>query len=301
MRATHLRQVDLNLLHALHALLEERHVTRAAKRCFLSQPAMSRALERLQETFGDPLLIRSGRAYERTARGNELLKELETLLPRLEAMVRGEEFRPERSEERFRVALTDHASMILMPPLLGKIRVEAPNVKIVTSPWGDQSYDDLTAGRVDVVLCAESSPPALETEFLFELDFVCVIGCNQKFCANRLTLEQYLRLPHVLVETWAGQQTLVDRPLAQLGVKRRVVLSVPFFVPSMFAVAYTDMVVTLPRRLVTAVGTIPGVRLAEPPREIKPFPYFMTWHPRLTAEPPHAWFRERLGLAARTL
>jgi DNA-binding transcriptional LysR family regulator len=301
MRAKHLRQVDLNLLLALYALLEERHVTRAAKRCFLSQSAMSRALERLQETFGDPLLIRSGRVYERTARGNDLLKELETLLPRLEAMVHGEEFRPERSEERFRVALTDHASLILMPSLMGKIRAEAPNVKIVTSPWGNQSYDDVAAGRIDVVLCAESSPPTLETEVLFELDFVCVIGSTQKLRTNRLTLEQYLRLPHVLVETWAGQQTLVDRPLAQLGVKRRVVLSVPFFVPSIFAVAYTDMAVTLPRRLVTAVGAIPGVRLAEPPREIKPFPYFMTWHPRLTGEPPHAWFREQLRLAARTL
>jgi len=301
MRATHLYQVDLNLLLALYALLDERHVTRAANRCFLSQSAMSRALERLQETFGDPLLIRSGRAYERTARGSELLKELETLLPRLERMLHGEEFRPERSEERFRVALTDHASVTLMPPLLRKIRDEAPNVKIVTTPWGDQSYTDLAAGRIDVVLCAETSPPTLKSELLFKLDFVCVIGCKQTFHSRKLTLEQYLRLPHVLVETLAGEQTLVDRPLAQLGIRRRVVHSLPFFVPSMFAVAYTDMAITLPRRLVTAVGTIPGVRLAEPPREIQPFPYFMTWHPRLTGEPQHAWFREQLRLAARTL
>ena len=93
MRHTHLRHVDLNLLLALHALLEERHVTRAAKRCFLSQPAMSRALERLRETFGDQLLIRSGRAYERTVRGDSLLRELQSLLPRLESMVRGTGFR----------------------------------------------------------------------------------------------------------------------------------------------------------------------------------------------------------------
>ena len=77
MREVHLRNVDLNLLLALYALLEERHVTRAAERCFLSQPAMSRALERLRETFGDLLLVRSGRAYERTARGEHVLRELE--------------------------------------------------------------------------------------------------------------------------------------------------------------------------------------------------------------------------------
>jgi len=89
MREVHLRNVDLNLLHALRALLEERHVTRAAKRCFLSQSAMSRALERLRETFGDLLLVRTARAYQRTARGEHLLRELESIMPRLEAMVRG--------------------------------------------------------------------------------------------------------------------------------------------------------------------------------------------------------------------
>src|SRR6201984_2354472 len=115
MRHTHLRYVDLNLLHALYALLEERHVTRAAKRCFLSQPAMSRALDRLRETFGDPLLVRTGRVYERTPRGERVLRELESIMGRLAAMVQGEEFSPSRSEESFRVAMTDHGSPISMP------------------------------------------------------------------------------------------------------------------------------------------------------------------------------------------
>lgn len=92
MREVHLRNVDLNLLHALHALMEERHVTRAAKRCFLSQPAMSRALDRLRETFGDPLLVRTGRLYQRTPRGERVLRELESIMGQLGAMVQGEEF-----------------------------------------------------------------------------------------------------------------------------------------------------------------------------------------------------------------
>src|ERR1700741_3449831 len=96
MRDVHLRNLDLNLLQPLHALLEERHVTRAAARTFLSQPAMSRALERLRDMFGDPLLVRSGRGYERTVRGEHVLRELESLMPRLEDMVRGEEFDPAR-------------------------------------------------------------------------------------------------------------------------------------------------------------------------------------------------------------
>ena len=115
MRDVHLRDVDLNLIYPLHALLEECHVTRAAKRSFLSQSAMSRALERLRDMFGDPLLVRNGRGYERTVRGERVLRELESLVPRLEDMVRGEKFDAARSQEVFRVAMSDHASMIVLP------------------------------------------------------------------------------------------------------------------------------------------------------------------------------------------
>lgn len=301
MRQTHLRQVDLNLLLALHALLEERHITRASKRCFLSQPAMSRALDRLREMFGDALLIRSGRSYERTVRGETLLRQLDSLLPRLESMVQGEEFEPSRSEERFRIALTDHASVMLMPSLAKGLRSDARGVKVETSPWRSQAFEDVASGRIDLALSAETSPPGLHTEVLFQLDFICIVGINQKLRSRRLTLAQYLPLPHVLVETWTGQQTLVERPLAQLGQKRAVVLSVPFFVPAIFAVAHTDMIVTVPRKLAKIVGQIPGTRYAEPPKEIKPFPYFMAWHPRLNDEPAHAWFREQVRGAARTV
>jgi DNA-binding transcriptional LysR family regulator len=127
MREVHLRNLDLNLLAPLHALLEERHVTRAAKRSFLSQPAMRRALERLREMLGDPLLVRSGRSYERTVRG-ERVRELKTLIPRLQAMVGGVEFDPARSQERFRVALTDHSSTILLPSLVARVRSAATHV-----------------------------------------------------------------------------------------------------------------------------------------------------------------------------
>ena len=301
MRHTHLRHVDLNLLLALQALLEERHVTRASKRCFLSQSAMSRALERLREMFGDALLIRSGRAYERTVRGDSLLRELQSLLPRLESMVHGEAFAPARSQERFRLAVTHHASITLIPPLIRRIRTEAPDVRLEVSQWEERAYDAVIAGRLDAALSAEHPPSGLESEVLFEVDFVCVVGAAQKVHPPRLTLTQYLQLPHVAVENWTGQQTPVDRPLAQFGAKRRVVLSVPFFSAAIFALANTDLVLTAPRKLTKIVRPLDGVRLVEPPREIKPFPFFMTWHPRLNEEPAHAWFREQVRVAARTI
>jgi DNA-binding transcriptional LysR family regulator len=297
----HLRNVDLNLLHALHALLEERHVTRAAKRCFLGQPAMSRALDRLRETFGDPLLVRTGRIYERTVRGESVLRELESIMGRLATMVRGEEFSPARSHERFRVAMTDNGVVILLPELLQRVRKAAPHTRLEISVWRTQAYEDVAAGRLDTALSAEAVPPALESELIFNLDFVCLVGSAQPIRTRHFTLKQYLQLPHAVVETLDGQQTMVDRPLAQLGVKRHVALRLPFFLPAIFAVAETDLILTVPRRLAKITAPIAGLRVVEPPREIKAFPYFMAWHPRLTPEPAHAWFRDQLRTVARTI
>jgi DNA-binding transcriptional LysR family regulator len=84
-------------------------------------------------------------------------------------------------------------------------------------------------------------------------------------------------------------------------VKRHAVLSLPFFVPTVLAIARTDLVLTLPRRLAKNMAPVAGVRVVEPPREIKGFSYFMAWHARLTSEPAYAWFREHLRKIARTI
>jgi DNA-binding transcriptional LysR family regulator len=101
MRDTHLRNIDLNLLRAIQPLLEERHISRAAKRAFLSQPAMSRALNRLRATFGDPLLVRSDGTYERTPRGERVLRDTEAIMRRLNALVNDQEFIPAQSRNAF--------------------------------------------------------------------------------------------------------------------------------------------------------------------------------------------------------
>jgi DNA-binding transcriptional LysR family regulator len=299
MRGVHIRNLDLNLLQPLHALLQERHITRAARLCYLSQPAMSRALERLRRMFDDPLLIRRGRIYERTVRGERLLQEVQSLIPRLEAMVRGERFDPSRSRERFRLAMTDHASMIILPALMNQIRASAPNVWVEASVWNNRRYEEVAAGRLDTALSGEEAPPFLETEVLFKVDFVCLVGSAQRVRCRRLTLKQYLQLPHVLIDTWDGQQTLVDRPLAQLGAKRPVALSMPFFVPAVFAIAHSDLVLTVPRKLAAITAAVAGVRMIEAPREIEAFPYFMTWHSRVANEAAHVWFRQLIRAAAQ--
>ena len=301
MHETHFPQVDLNLLHILQALLEERHVTRAGNRCFLSQSAMSRAFERLREMFKDDLLIRTGRTYERTVRGERLLRDLENLLPRIAAMIRGEAFETEKSREKIRLALTDYASMVLLPALARRMRTYAPNMTLEVVGWHDRVYDDIESGRIDVALTPIPVPASLQGEVLFEEDFVCVLGSQRKRPASRLTLKQYLDAPHAIVNVLAGQQTLVDRPLAELGLRRRVALIVPFFVPATLAILDTDLILTIPRRLAQSFQTMRELSIVKPPAAIRSFPYLMVWHPRLTGDLAQAWFREQVRVIARPM
>ena len=298
MQETHLSKIDLNLLIALQALLEERHITRAAQRCFLSQPAMSRALERLRETFQDELLIRSGRGYERTVRGERLLHELEGILPRIDAMVRGESFDPIQSQERFRISMTDNACIVLLPGLVRRLNKAAPKAKLEIVPHHDNVFEDVEAGKIDLAMEVAMLTPGLESQVIFEEDFVCLQCASQLKPRNRITLIEYLKLPHVVVNVRAGQQTLVDRPLADLGLRRQVALAVPYFIPAVLAIAGTNYLVTVPRRLAKIVAPMQTVRTVEAPVELPKFNYMMAWHPRLTAEPAQQWLREQMRVVA---
>jgi DNA-binding transcriptional LysR family regulator len=309
MRDTHLRNidlknvdlknVDLNLLRTIQPLLEERHISRAAKRAFLSQPAMSRALNRLQTTFGDPLLVRSDGAYERTPRGERVLRETEAIMRRLNALVNDQEFIPARSRERFRIAMTDHGSTILLPPVLERLRKYAPDSELVLSAVGPHTHDEMAAGRIDLMLCAEEVPAEVENEIVCHFDFVCLVGAQQRIKSRRFTLKQYLELPHAMVLTGDGHQAMVDQPLSALGQRRRIVVRIPFYIPAIFAIAQTDLVLTVPRTLANITRQISTLRTIEPPRELKPYPYFMSWHPRLTNEAAQIWLREQVRSAGR--
>jgi DNA-binding transcriptional LysR family regulator len=298
MRQTHLSKIDLNLLITLQALLEERHVTRAARRCFLSQPAMSRALERLRETFHDELLIRSGRGYERTVRGERLLRELETVLPRIDAMVRGESFDPVQSQERFRISMTDFASLVLLHGLVQRLSTAAPRAKLEIIAHHDNVFEDAESGKIDLAMDVAAFTPGLESQVIFEEDLVCLQCASQPQRRKRLTLTEYLKLAHVVVNVRAGQQTLVDRPLADLGLRRQVALIVPYFIPAVLAIAGTDYLVTAPRRMAKIVAPMRTVRAIEAPAELPKFNYMMAWHPRLAAEPAQQWLRAQVRAVA---
>jgi DNA-binding transcriptional LysR family regulator len=152
MRVTQLRQADLNLLVVFSVLAEERNVSRAAKRLLLSQPAVSRALQRMRDTFHDDLLVRTGKGYEPTPQGERVLRELEVMLPRLDRLISGSTFDPATEHCSFRIAATDNATSIIAPVLCREVLPAARQVRFTFASWRGDVFEDLNHGRLDLAL-----------------------------------------------------------------------------------------------------------------------------------------------------
>jgi DNA-binding transcriptional LysR family regulator len=129
MRLTQLRQADLNLLIVFVVFAEERNVSRAAERLLLSQPAVSRALQRLRNMFHDNLFVRTAEGYELTPQGQRLLQELEVMLPKIDRLLSGSSFDPTVEQAAFRLAVTDNAAAVLIPVLCREVLPTARKVK----------------------------------------------------------------------------------------------------------------------------------------------------------------------------
>ncbi len=301
MRLTHIRKSDLNLLLGLSILLEERSVSRAAERFHLSQPAMSRVLQRLRETFEDELLVRTKDGYEVTARARLIQQELEDILPRIEALLRGGQFDPAIAEDTFRLSCTDYATVVLGPALSAHVFREAPGISIEITGWHDQAFEDCIRGRLDLVLWVSEVPGPLVSQPLFEEDFVCVISADHEIADTGLDLETYMSLPHVIVDVLKGRQTLVEDRVAELGLERLPGLRVPYFAAAVNAVPRTNLVATVPRRVAQLYAAGGDIRIMEAPIELPTFAYVMGWHPRSTDDPAHRWLRDAIAAASEDL
>jgi DNA-binding transcriptional LysR family regulator len=180
MRVTHLSGIDLNLLPLLDALLEERHVTRAAKRVGLSQPAASRGLARLRELCGDPLLVRSPRGLLPTPRAEALRAPVRQALTVLEqSLVEKVVFDPATASRKIRIVSDDYSELVLFPSLVSRLSSSAPGIDVLVPPTGPFEFEPLLRGEIDLALAPVRTnmppPPGILVKKLYSERFVCVV------------------------------------------------------------------------------------------------------------------------------
>jgi DNA-binding transcriptional LysR family regulator len=284
---------DLALLRCFAELHRERHLSRAAVRVGLSQPAMSRALARLRATFDDPLFVRTPAGMIPTARADVLAPRVRDLLTAAAALVRAPDFDPARLERTFVIAAAGFAEVQYLPTLIATLAREAPGVSVTVRPVGASLED-----RVDVAIAIRDTLPRdARRVALYTETYACAVRADHP--CKRLTLARYVELAHLVVAPGDAPGGIVDSVLARRGLVRRVAVRVHTFPLAPAILAASDLIITAPHHSLAAVAGPYGLRLIAPPLELSHSGVFAAWHPRHHADPAHAWFRGKLLAACK--
>ncbi|GLU30365.1 LysR family transcriptional regulator [Trinickia caryophylli] len=301
------RGIDLNLLVAFDALMNERNVTRAATQVGVSQPAMSAALSRLRKLVGDPLFLRSAEGLLPTPRARDLAEPIAQALRQIEnTFLDAPAFAPQNASLKFNLGLSDYPAFVLLPSLLESLGRQAPGISIAVHAFThrDHGVDLLDTGAIDAAI---GVPPSysegrIRTRHILRDEFVTIVARDHPVAARRtMSLKTYLALDHVLASPEGDAHGLVDQVLAQQGQKRRLALTLPqlFAVPGV--VARTSLVATVMKRV--ALGSPASRRLASfaPPVVLPEIVFDLMWHRRTESHPAQAWLRDFIATHAASL
>lgn len=290
-----LRRIDLNLLVILDALLGEQHVTRAAERLHLSQPAVSHALARLRDLLGDPLLVRAGSGLVPTARALELAAPLAETLAQVQSLLAPNTFDPASARRTFRLAMSDYGAAIILPGLIRTLRTEAPGIDLQISHASREGMvEGLLNGDIDLAAgVLPELPGELRSTPLFEERYVCLLDRQSLPAGGVLDLPTYLSRPHVLLEMRGSGTPEIERTLTALRERRRVAISLPHWSVAPQFISGTDLILTVASRALNEVAD-ESLIVVPPPFEIAPFTFVSAWHKRRGGDQALNWLNRRI-------
>jgi DNA-binding transcriptional LysR family regulator len=294
-----IRQLDFNLLKAFDALLVERSVTRAAQRLSLTQPAVSGMLGRLRVALDDPLFVRASHGIVPTPRALALAQPLRRMMGEVECMLMRPQFDPASSTARFSITASDYAQLAVLVPWLAVLRREAPGIRIAIGSVDDgRLMAGFEQGQVDLALISpEGALPDLHAMRLYEETYALAMREDHPAAGGEITLDDFCALDHGLVslrgEPFVG---VVDSALAAIGRERRVSLSASCFLVLVQVLARSDLVATVPARLLDGVS---GLVRRPLPVAVPGFTKLAVWHERSHRDPAHQWLRASLIASIR--
>jgi DNA-binding transcriptional LysR family regulator len=293
MRLDDVARLDLNRLVVLAVILDERGVSAAARRLGRTQSAVSHTLAELRRDLDDELLVRAGRGFAPTPVAASLRGPLIALLEQLGALTRRETFNPASAQRTFRVGWSDYLQLVVGTPWLLALRAAAPGVDLETVPPTAGGPGPLLGdGRLDLAFDVGLADAGdLRGRLLFEDTFATFAG--DRAPPGPLDPATFAAAPHLLVAPQGGVGGPVDAALAAVGLHRRVAVRMAHFLGVVDLVRASDMVTTLPRRLLLALGAPPD-RLFPPPVALPPLRVRVVWHPRVHADPGVTWLRQLL-------
>ncbi|MGU3575098.1 LysR family transcriptional regulator [Brucellaceae bacterium C25G] len=289
-----LRGIDLNLLVVLDALLDERHVSRAALRLNMSQPAVSHALSRLRHLFDDQLLIRRQGNLSLSTKAMEIAPILTQMLHQVHEILGSHNFNPSLEKRTFRLAMSDYGSGVVLPALMKILRRKAPFINLVITQASRETMLRMVVdGDCDLALGVfPELPEKIEAEELFVESFACLSDRSALGNLELLTLDAYLERPHVLVAMMDEANSEIDVALNAIGKTRRIAITLPHWGNAPRLIESTDLILTVAAKTLSFYENDPSVVLFPPPFLIPSFPFVQVWHERRSNDPSHLWLRE---------
>lgn len=294
-----LNQLDLNLLLIFDAMMRTRSVTQTGERVGLSQSATSNSLQRLRQAFGDPLFVRTPAGMQPTALALDMEADIRAALDRLRfAVERDRQFDPAASRRTFRLLLSDIAQHSHLPTFVAMMRAQAPGVDLISLSLPlREARQAMADGELDL---AVGFLPDLGADFhrqaLFTERWVCLVSARHPFIGTSMTRDQYLDAPHLSyrpsASIHASLDALLESQFSGQGVRRRVVLSVPYFSGLAATIAQSDLVLTVPHGPALSLSRQQELRIVPLPVELPPIDLNMQWHDRMHRDPGNAWFRQ---------
>lgn len=298
-----LRRFDLNLLLTFDVLMAERSVTAASKRMGVGQPAMSNALARLREMFGDPLLVRTTTGLQPTSRALDLVAPVARILAELrEEVFNTRAFSPATDRRSFRIGVSDQAEAAIMQDVLQAIQRDAPGIRVIARSVERQVGSELLAsGAIDL---AVGHFPEVDTSLqvmtLYHETFVCLFDARACGVTPPLSLDAYVALPHILVSLRGEPFGHIDELLAAAGRSRTVIYTTPHFLAVPFLLHGFRAVSALPRRLAENCADAAGLATCEVPLPSEGYDMRMAWHRRTASDPAQTWLRDLVAAVGRS-
>jgi DNA-binding transcriptional LysR family regulator len=283
---------DLNLLVTLDVLLAEGSVARAAQRLHLSPSAMSRALARLRETTGDPLLVRAGRSLVPTPRALELRERVAGLVQDAEAVLRPTEVLDfKRLARTFTLRTSEGFVESFGPDLIARVGQDAPGVRLRFVHKPNKDSAPLRQGVVDLEtgIVGTSTGPELRAQALFRDRFIGVVRLGHPLSEDEITPSRYAAGRHIFVSRRGLERGPIDEALKLLGLERDMATIVGGFATALALARATDLIASVPERHTARLRA--GMHSFPLPVSLPEFTISLLWHPRLDADPAHRWLR----------
>lgn len=293
MNAVH-NNFDLNLVAVLDALIREQSTTRAAEQLGLSQSAVSHALGRLRRMLDDPLFIKTATGLKATPRTEALAPAVLQMMEIVRSdFQRRPRFDPAQAERCFRFCMTDMGELVFLPPLIERLRREAPRCTLQTLQVAPARIaETLESGEADLAIGSlRAIPSGLFQQHLFTHPFVTIVAATNTAIAEQLTMEQFEAMDHVVVSL-GGTASVYDHAIDELGIRRRIFLTTShFLVLPMLLERQPDLIATVPRELGAVFSRYKAVRVVQPPTQLPRFTLRQHWHPRFHHDSANIWLR----------